>query len=424
MAFSRKNKRIVTLAIVILAMCIGVWIWRSLEHAPHKHSPQQPGLRHVAQTAQAPGRITASKRVQPRSKKTATLSQKAAEPETVAAAKPQIPADTAIHHTTSTPADALSRPKDTISLPHGTEHKDTISAGNSLHNDSTPMLAAPPVHEQADTIPKDTALTKARQIAVPPRVRAEPAGGVFDTIVTVKLTADKPCSIQWKTEGDSVWNVYDTTPIRLEKTTTILLRAKDVFGIATPSNTEVYEIRKKSSSSLRCPADMVLIDVDTVQFCIDRYEWPDKKGVIPTTYITFSAASDSCAAAGKRLCTSDEWTTACSGPNKSPYPYGENYDLYNCVTNDTAPRPSGSKRSCKGYFDVFDMSGNCAEWTSTPSPRNNQYYNVMGGFWGSGRKSGCYDVKYSYYPQNHHNPVGFRCCRDAAPATIKQQEVR
>jgi formylglycine-generating enzyme required for sulfatase activity len=60
------------------------------------------------------------------------------------------------------------------------------------------------------------------------------------------------------------------------------------------------------------------------------------------------------------------------------------------------------------------MSGNLAEWTSTQAKRNSRYYNVMGGYWESGPASGCYATRYGYYPQNRHNPVGFRCCKDFA----------
>jgi formylglycine-generating enzyme required for sulfatase activity len=59
------------------------------------------------------------------------------------------------------------------------------------------------------------------------------------------------------------------------------------------------------------------------------------------------------------------------------------------------------------------MAGNLAEWTSTPSPQNSSFNNVMGGYWESGSQSRCADARYSYFPQNRHNPVGFRCCKDA-----------
>jgi formylglycine-generating enzyme required for sulfatase activity len=115
----------------------------------------------------------------------------------------------------------------------------------------------------------------------------------------------------------------------------------------------------------------------------------------------------------KRLCSTEEWSLACSGPHSSAYPYGRLYESHACVTGDTAAWPSGFKPECRGYFDVYDMSGNLMEWTNTRSMTNRQFYNVMGGFWESGSASDCFGARYSYYPQNRHNPVGFRCCADA-----------
>jgi formylglycine-generating enzyme required for sulfatase activity len=59
------------------------------------------------------------------------------------------------------------------------------------------------------------------------------------------------------------------------------------------------------------------------------------------------------------------------------------------------------------------MSGNLLEWTGTVSRGNPGFYNVLGGFWQSGVRSSCFDIRSSYFPQNRQNPVGFRCCKDA-----------
>jgi formylglycine-generating enzyme required for sulfatase activity len=162
------------------------------------------------------------------------------------------------------------------------------------------------------------------------------------------------------------------------------------------------------------------VRVGATSFCIDRYEWPNRKGHLPRAYVSVFQAMDTCASAGKRLCTADEWTIACTGPYGWKYPYGALYERYACFTHDTTARPSGSRPECRGYFGIFDMSGNCAEWTSTRSAVNPRFYNVMGGFWESGPQSGCFDVRYSYFPQNRHNPVGFRCCKDAESSSAKR----
>ncbi len=45
-------------------------------------------------------------------------------------------------------------------------------------------------------------------------------------------------------------------------------------------------------------------------------------GVFPQAFISEVQADDACQASGKRLCTFDEWKTACMGPQKTTFPYG------------------------------------------------------------------------------------------------------
>jgi len=49
------------------------------------------------------------------------------------------------------------------------------------------------------------------------------------------------------------------------------------------------------------------------RFCIDMYEFPNQPGGQPTTCLTYGDAEKLCTDAGKRLCTSKEWETACVG---------------------------------------------------------------------------------------------------------------
>src|SRR5687768_6118207 len=58
------------------------------------------------------------------------------------------------------------------------------------------------------------------------------------------------------------------------------------------------------------------------RFCIDRHEWPNRVGVRPKVFVTWYEAQNLCQGAGKRLCERSEWTLACEGPKRAPYPYG------------------------------------------------------------------------------------------------------
>jgi Sulfatase-modifying factor enzyme 1 len=247
-----------------------------------------------------------------------------------------------------------------------------------------------------------------------PWVYPDPSGGLHRKEISVTFASTKPCTIEWKTDSASPWVVYKGESIPVTKSTTLYFRAHDTCGNIMEPREEAYELRPQETVR-RCPEGMEYISIGTNKFCIDQYEWPDKKGTAPCSFVSVYQAMDSCVSAGKHLCTSDEWTLACTGPYGWHYPYGATYEPHACVTQDTCARPSGKKVECRGYFEVFDMAGNLAEWTNTKSSRNPQFYNVKGGFWESGPRSGCFDVRYSYYPQNRHNPVGFRCCKDALP---------
>lgn len=64
---------------------------------------------------------------------------------------------------------------------------------------------------------------------------------------------------------------------------------------------------------------------------------------------------------------------------------------------------------------MYDMNGNLWEWTDTPAREMPNRYLVAGGAWDTQNESKCTDTKYSFYPQNQYNFVGFRCCADANP---------
>lgn len=252
------------------------------------------------------------------------------------------------------------------------------------------------------------------QDTVAPWVCPDPSGGLHRRTVKLQFVADEPCTIEWRLRQDKIWLAYDGSWITIDKSATLVYRAVDSCGNSMAQKTENYVVDRGPKSS-RCPGGMELVEIGKTAFCIDHYEWPNEHNTRPASFVSLYQAKDSCFSVDKRLCTSDEWKLACSGPYGWKYPYGDRFERRACVTKDTAVARSGLRPECRGYFEVFDMSGNLLEWTSTRSKENNTFYNVMGGFWESDQQSGCFDTRYSYFPQNRHNVVGFRCCRDAAP---------
>ena len=200
-------------------------------------------------------------------------------------------------------------------------------------------------------------------------------------------------------------------PLVLRENRTLYLYAVDSCNNTSDTISRVYTIGAKEE--MDCPKGMVsVVGSSGSSFCIDQYEWPNKKGAQPTTRVTYAQAQDSCYIVGKRLCSADEWTTACEGPHEWKYPYGNSYEQHICVTKESRSQRSGRSQGCRSWNPVFDMVGNVAEWTSTPARQNNRFYVVKGGFWESATNATCGGERYSYYPNNKHNPVGFRCCQD------------
>lgn len=168
-------------------------------------------------------------------------------------------------------------------------------------------------------------------------------------------------------------------------------------------------------------------------FCVDRYEFPNRFGERPVVMKTWYAAKAACEGLGKRLCTESEWTLACEGDERFPYPYGHVRDDKACnidhehipvdekALRDPARRdaevaklwqgePSGSREGCVSPYGVHDMTGNVDEWVVRESgkPHNSA---LKGGYWGFVRGM-CRPVTMGHEETFYYYQVGFRCCRD------------
>ena len=58
---------------------------------------------------------------------------------------------------------------------------------------------------------------------------------------------------------------------------------------------------------------------------------------------TWYEAQDACQAQGKRLCGDSEWTLACEGQERLPYPYGYDRDAEAC--NIDKPHPDVNEKA-------------------------------------------------------------------------------
>lgn len=178
---------------------------------------------------------------------------------------------------------------------------------------------------------------------------------------------------------------------------------------------------------------------DHKHFCVDRYEWPNKLGEMPAISLTWFDAKASYTAIGKRLCMDDEWTLACEGQERTPYPYGYTRDKNVCNTDRTYREPDnqiyefpltraaevarldqrepiGSRPSCVSAFGVYDMSGNVDEWVVNETQHCQPFCSgLKGGAWTPVRNR-CRPMTTAHEEKFHYYQVGFRCCADLAGA--------
>jgi formylglycine-generating enzyme len=241
-----------------------------------------------------------------------------------------------------------------------------------------------------------------------------------------------------------------------------------------------------SQSTRSCGDDMVLVE----QTCVDRFEAhlleqhsdgtlvphaaskrPERKryvaassaGTKPQAFISQVEAAAACENAGKRLCRLSEWFRACTGSQKTTYPYGRSFEPGRCNVGKThllsqlhgansrnwsyadfndpelARRPgflalTGEYGGCESSEGVKDMVGNLHEWVADrvdhtlrsklPVPaiikrRIGRHVGngiFMGGFFSttSEHGDGCTFTTAAHDPRYHDYSTGFRCCKDAA----------
>lgn len=181
-----------------------------------------------------------------------------------------------------------------------------------------------------------------------------------------------------------------------------------------------------------------------IRVCMDQFEAPNKKGAKPLVMQSFKGAQRFCADRGKRVCTEQEWETACEGPERRPLAYGWKVNLKQCNSAKSwrpfdvkklyaggkdeeeelerlwQGAPSGAHLACVSSFGIFDMMGNVEEWVAT-RPGRKWPGALMGGFWAK-PWTGCRGTNDAHEPSFKFYETGFRCCAD--PGTLTPEGKR
>lgn len=180
--------------------------------------------------------------------------------------------------------------------------------------------------------------------------------------------------------------------------------------------------------------------LDTAEFCMDQFEYPNRFGMLPRTNVTYREASQLCARQNKRLCHELEFERACSGLDGWHQPYGPTYVPGTCNTEvdsgvgeDRWLATSGAFADCVSPEGIYDLDGNLSEWVeqadgpefATPPPPldlppehllSDEKATVRGGtMWIAIYGSGCHARHFHPLFGPTSNDDGFRCCSDVPP---------
>jgi formylglycine-generating enzyme len=163
-----------------------------------------------------------------------------------------------------------------------------------------------------------------------------------------------------------------------------------------------------------------------------------RRGVVPQGYTSGELAALACKNAGKRLCTLDEWRTACRGERDQPFPYGDQYVAGRCnifreghpavvlhgnatighsdprlnqvkIKGKSLLRRTGETTSCMSEWEgdaIADMVGNIDEWIDDPEGT------FVGGFFSRSKKDGCASTITGHVFGYFDYSTGVRCCMD------------
>ena len=150
-------------------------------------------------------------------------------------------------------------------------------------------------------------------------------------------------------------------------------------------------------------------------------------GVVPAQASWFDAKA-ACEKSGKRLCTEEEWVSACTGKpaidnnnngffadddvEGRMYPYGFFYEKGACqdAEDEYAGRATktASRKDCTTPEGIWDMAGNLQEWVGSEV----KDAALVGGDWRGGEGSRCNRRTKTFGPGQRNDTIGFRCCSD------------
>ncbi|MFK7840242.1 MAG: SUMF1/EgtB/PvdO family nonheme iron enzyme [Bdellovibrionales bacterium] len=152
-------------------------------------------------------------------------------------------------------------------------------------------------------------------------------------------------------------------------------------------------------------------------------------GYVPTDRLMFSEAEAMCQNAGKRLCSTEEWQTACRGGHTKPVKFNQISQMAKACdfarakpySKDDFIQKTDSHPQCTApSLPLYHMIGNMAEFTKSASGKIEvvglTYYDTHMTDKAYALSIACEVIAHpnGRYPAKQYNKgTGFRCCKNA-----------
>lgn len=290
---------------------------------------------------------------------------------------------------------------------------DSLAAVEKLRKDSLKQIAdslrADSLARAKEAARIADSLARLAQDSIPPTVSLTPPPGRYYEPIKLKAKCDEIKCNSWISVGDTLNPQEAKKGIDYNKSGIVFFRAQDSAGNYSEWQTGEYNM----ASDNKCGKYSYPVPVGGKEVCVDAYEYPNKPEEVPRDMVSHAQAASLCEAEGKRLCTIDEWKSACMGRETQRYSYGNSYIASRCNTNTSAALRTGRRTQCRSWWGMYDMNGNLWEWTATPAKEKAGSFLAAGGSWSGNNQTRCTEASYSFYTQNQYPSVGFRCCKDS-----------
>lgn len=219
--------------------------------------------------------------------------------------------------------------------------------------------------------------------------------------------------------------------------TEVLVAAVDLVKKGTAETVSMdVELAGEISGAVQSAAEVTIgaFTIDAFEARIVDGVAQTSPGVEPARAVSWYEADAACKAADKRLCTEQEWLTACTGElavdtnHNNIYsddrirgrqqPYGSFKQMGWCLEGRNPDDPgeitTGTHPRCATPDGIYDMVGGVKEWVGLTPPAAG----TKGGSYLSATSGRCGYFKDSISPDAKDETIGFRCCSGEPPEAL------